>query len=287
VRIGKNKLTKVQADHDRAFEAFAEVAPRRSRVKIGAEKLSNVVTKIKPKSGFSQIVHIFLVAALPLAMYVLVRIEFAQLAALLVLLSKWRMFSVKARHWPANIRANAIDIIVGLSTVLFMNKADSQGVQFLWVVLYLIWLLVIKPKSTLLWIATQAMIGQAMGLMALFTVYNGASSTVLVLASLFISYFAARHYFSAFDETLGRTIAYIWAYFAASVVWLLSHWLIYYGVIAQPVVIISVVGYSMAGLYYLQHKDRLSKNVQRQFVIVLAAILLIIIAFSDWGDKTL
>jgi hypothetical protein len=287
VKIGKNKLIKAQLDNDRAFEAFAEVAPRRSRIKASAEKISSVVTKIKPKSGFSQIVHVVLTALLPLAMYVLIRIEFAQLALLLVLLSKWRMFSVKARHWPANIRANAIDIIVGLSTVMFMNKADSQGVQFTWVILYLVWLLYIKPKSTILWVAAQAIIGQAMGLMALFAVHGDASSTVLVLTSSLVCYFAARHYFSAFDETLGRTIAYVWAYFAASVVWLLSHWLIYYGVIAQPVVIISVVGYTLAGLYYLRHSDRLSINVQRQFVIVLTAILLILIVFSDWGDKTI
>lgn len=277
----------MQQQHNRAFEAFAEVATHRSRIRAGAEKLSKVVIKIKPKSGFSHIVHVVLTILLPLVMYVLIRLDFAQLAAALVLLSKWRMFSVKARHWPANIRANAVDIIVGLSTVLFMNKTGSQGVQFIWVLLYSVWLIVLKPKSDVLWVAVQAMAGQAMGLMALFAVFGSSSSSVLVLASTLICYFAARHYFSAFDETLGRTTSYVWAYFASSIVWLLSHWLIYYGVIAQPVLIISVVGYTLAGLYYLRHNDRLSVNVQRQFIVVLSAILIILIVFSDWGDKTI
>lgn len=287
MKIGKNKLQVMQQQHDRAFEAFAEVAANRSRIKATAEKLSKAVTKIKPKSGFSHIVHVVLIILLPLVVYVLIRLDFAQLAAALVLLSKWRMFSVKIRHWPANIRANAVDIIVGLSIVLFMNKTSSQGVQFIWVLAYSVWLILIKPKSEVIWVAVQAMVGQAMGLMALFAVFGGSNSLVLVLASMFICYFAARHYFSAFDETLGRTTSYVWAYFASSIVWLLSHWLIYYGVVAQPVLIISVVGYTLAGLYYLRHTDKLSVNVQRQFVVVLSAILIILIVFSDWGDKTI
>ena len=131
--LGKNKLQVMQKQHDQAFEAFAEVPTHRSHVRSGVLKLSKVVTKIKPKSGFSHIVHVVLIFLLPLVLYTLIRLDFVQLAAALVLLSKWRMFSVKARHWPANIRANAVDIIVGLSVVIFMNKTDSQSIQFLWV----------------------------------------------------------------------------------------------------------------------------------------------------------
>jgi len=284
----KNTLQLRQQQQDNAFEAFAEVAPRKSRIKGATSKVSDTIAKVKPKDGFSHFFHIVLVTLLPLAIYVLVRIDFAQIAVVLVLLSKWRMFSVKARHWPANIRANAIDIIVGVSTVLFMAKAQSSpGIQFTWVILYIIWLLFVKPKSTILWIGVQAMIGQAMGLMALYDVYGHMGSSVLVLATALICYVAARHYFTAFDETLGRTTSYVWAYFGASLTWLLSHWLIFYGVVAQPALIISLVGYTLAGLYYLQHHDRLSLNVQRQFIIVLTAILLFLIVFSDWGDKTI
>ena len=274
-------------EHDRAFEAFTDVAPRVSRVKAGLGAVTGSVSKLKPKGGFSQIVHVLLVLLLPLILYVLVRIDFVQLAVMVVLLSKWRMFSVKARHWPANIRANAVDIAVGISVVLFMSRSGSVSIQFLWVILYTLWLLYIKPKSTLLWVATQALIGQTVALMALYGVYGGAGTTALVIGTAAICYAAARHYFSAYDETLGRTTSYVWAYYGASVSWLLSHWLIYYGVVAQPVLILSVVGYTLAGLYYLQHKDKLSKGVQRQFVIVLVAILVFLVVFSDWGDKTI
>lgn len=274
-------------EQDRAFQAFAEVAPRKSRLRSVGTSIGGVVSKVKPKDGFSHFFHIIFVTVLPLALYVLVRIDFASLAIALVLLSKWRMFSVKARHWPANIRANAVDITVGVSTVLFMSKATSVSIQLLWVVAYIVWLLLIKPKSTVIWIGVQAMIGQAMGLFGLYVVYGRASVSVLVLITALLCYASARHYFSAFDETLGRTTAYVWAYFGASVTWLLTHWLIYYGVLAQPALIISLVGYTLAALYYLQHTDRLSKGTRRQFVIVLTAILIFLVVFSDWGDKTI
>lgn len=280
------KIQLQKREHDKAFEAFTDVTPRMSRLRIGASYVSNTAAKLKPKSGFSHILHIVLTLLLPLLLYVFVRIDFVQLAVMLVLLSKWRMFAVKARHWPANIRANAIDIIVGVSVVLFMSEAQSQGIQFVWVIAYSFWLLYLKPKSTLLWVASQALIGQTIGLMALYSAYGGTSTTILVVGTASTCYFAARHYFSAYDESLGRTTSYVWAYFGASLAWLLSHWLIYYGVVAQPALILSVVGYTLAGLYYLQHKDKLSVGVQRQFVIVLTAILLFVIVFSDWGDKT-
>ncbi len=272
---------------DYTMESAGELGVRKNFLSSKTKFVSDRLAKIKPKSGYSHFLHIILTILLPVILYILVRIDFAPLAVALVLLSKWRMFSVKARHWPANIRANAVDIIVGVSTVMFMAKTFSQGVQLVWVGLYIGWLLFIKPKSSSLWVGIQAMIGQAIGLMALFTVYGNANTAWLVLATAGVCYVAARHFFSAFDENLGRTISYVWAYFGASLTWLLSHWLIYYGVVAQPVLILTVVGYTMATLYYLRHTDRLSANLQRQFIFVLTAILLFLIVFSDWSDKAI
>jgi len=283
------KLKLPQRRKARPLKPTLDYAMESAAGELGTRKrfVSTKLAKLKPRSGYSHIFHIILTISLPIILYVLVRIDFAQLAIALVLLSKWRMFAVKARHWPTNIRANAIDITVGISVVLFMLHTHSQGVQFVWVVLYICWLLYVKPKSTSLWVGVQAMIGQAVGLMALYTVYGSANSVFLVIATGAICYVAARHFFSAFAEHLGRTISYVWAYFAASLAWLLSHWLIYYGTVAQPVLILTVVGYTMAALYYLRHTDRLSANVQRQFILVLTAILFIMIVFSDWSDKAI
>ena len=283
----RKKQRPIKPTLDFTMESAGILGEKKRFLGARSKVISAKLAKIKPKSGYSHVLHIVLTIALPGILYILVSIDFATLAVALVLLSKWRMFAVKVRHWPANVRANAVDIIVGVSTVLFMDKTFSQGIQFIWVLLYIGWLLFIKPRSSSLWVGLQAMIGQAIGLMALFTVFGNANTTILVTGAGAISYVAARHFFSAFDENLGRTISYVWAYFATSLTWLLSHWLIYYGVVSQPALILTVVGYTMATLYYLRHTERLSANVQRQFVFVLTAILLILIVFSDWSDKAI
>jgi hypothetical protein len=46
-----------------------------------------------------------------------------------------------------------------------------------------------------------------------------------------------------------------------------------------------VLGYGLAALYYFDHTEKLNTMIKRQFVFFMIAILLIILTFSDWGDK--
>jgi len=243
--------------------------------------------KIKPAGRLAAFLHIIFTALLPALLYVLVRLreDFVSVAVVLLLLSKWRMFAVKARHWPANIRANAVDILFGLSMITFMNATDAQSLQLGWVAVYTAWLLFVKPLSSELWVGLQALIAQATALSALFLVWNEAGETWLTVLVWVVTYFCARHFLAAFDEAMARASAYTWAFFSASLTWLTTHWLLFYGVVAQPAIILTVIGYGMAALYYLRHTDRLKKGVQRQFVALMVAIILFILVFSDWsGD---
>src|SRR3954447_5805850 len=97
-------------------------------------------SRIKPVKGFSHLAHIALLILLPILAYVLVRIDFVSLAILLIFLSKWRMFAVRPRYWLANLVANGVDIIVGISLVLFMANTSIVWWQIFWTVLYAIWL---------------------------------------------------------------------------------------------------------------------------------------------------
>jgi hypothetical protein len=244
-----------------------------------------LIAKVRPTAGFAHALHIGLLIFLPLAVFVLVRLEFVQLAFSLVLLSKWRMVAVRPRFWPANIRANSIDIIVGLSIVIFMVHGGSIGVQLTWVVLYAIWLIVIKPADSLFMVSAQAFIGQLCGLMALYLAWTNGPLYGLTLLTGVMCYFAARHFFDSFDEPYAKLLSYVWGYFGAALGWLLAHWLIYYQFVAQPALLLSTLGYGLAVLYYLDHNDRLSKTVRRQFLFVMIAIVLVVLTFSDWGDK--
>jgi hypothetical protein len=234
-----------------------------------------------------KIVHGLFNILLPILVYVFIRTDFFQLAIAVVLLAKWRIFSVKARHWPANIRANAVDIFVGLSFVIFMQNSMTLAAQVVWGVLYGVWLLLIKPQSTDLWIGMQAMISQTLSFVAIFIIWPRASAEWLCIAVGFVAYFSARHFFAIFDEAMSRATAYTWAFMASSLTWAASHWLLYYGPVSQPALLLSILGYGLTSLYYLRHTDRLSKVLQRQILLMMIAITFFILLTSDWSDKVI
>lgn len=195
------------------------------------------------------------------------------------------MLAVKPRHWPANVRANAVDITVGLSLLIFMAHSSSQALQLFWAVIYGVWLVVIKPRSTIASVSVQALVSMFLGLTAVFLNWGEASTFILVILTWLVCYSAARHFFTSFDEPLSRYLANSWAYFGAALTWLLSHWLLFYGAISQPTLLLSVIGFSLASIYYLDHEDKLSTLLRRQLVFVMVAIVIIVLAFSNWGDK--
>jgi hypothetical protein len=243
-----------------------------------------IFRNLKPTGGLANSFHLILIIALPLLTFALVRLNFVQLALSVVVLSKWRMFAVKPRFWPANIRANAVDIMVGLSLVLFMSHA-GLGLQLVWAFAYAVWLLVIKPRSDSLAVTGQAFIGQLLALSALYLVWGDGPVYGLTLLTGLFCFLSARHFLDIFDEPYARMLAYTWGYFGAALAWLLSHWLLFYKGIAQTTLLLSALGYGLAVLYYLDHNGKLNKGIRRQFVFVMVAIVIVVLAFSDWGDK--
>lgn len=249
--------------------------------------MKSIASIIKPKNGFSNIFHILLMVLLPILMFVLVRIKLAPVAGVLILLSKWRMFAVRPRYWPANIRANAVDLIVGLSILVFMTNTSAASWQLVWSIVYGLWLTVLKPGSSLLSVSLQAAVGQLFGLTAVFMALGAAPAYVLVIVAWAVCYLSARHFFTAFDETHSSLLAHLWGYFAAALTWVLSHWLLFYGLLSQVTLILSVLGFSLATLYYLDQTDRLSLLLRRQFIFIMIAVIVVVLVFSDWGDKTI
>jgi hypothetical protein len=246
---------------------------------------SRALVKFKPANGFARFLHLVLVILLPIMVFVFVRINFVQLAIAIIIISKWRMFAVRPRYWPANIRASSIDIIVGVSFLIFMIQSGSMAWQLVWMIAYGVWLLVIKPSSNILMVALQAGIGQLLGLMALFLAWPTAPMYGLVLGAGVLCYCAARHYFDSFDEPYSKLLSYLWGYFGAALTWVLGHWLLFYGVIAQPTLLLLVIGYGLGALYYLDHRNRLSTLLKREFIFIMVAIVIVVLVFSRWGNK--
>ncbi|MCA9330603.1 hypothetical protein KC957_01020 [Candidatus Saccharibacteria bacterium] len=260
------------------------------RVTNGVDKprpVARLRAKVKPTRGYAHVFHVLLSAVFPLFLYVLVRIELTQVAVAIVLLSKWRMLAVRPRFWPAIFRANAVDLLVSVSTVLFMYQATATWAQVLWVVLLILWQVWLKPLKSTFGIAVQAIVGQLYGLLALYLTWPSAPLAVLVFGTGGVAYLAARHFLTGFDEPYAPLYANIWGFFAASLGWVSGHWLLYYFGVAQPVLLLSVLGFSLGGLYYLQEHDKLSAYLRRQIVVIMIAIVLVVLLVSDWGSKVI
>ncbi len=247
--------------------------------------VKSVLKRVKPKHGFAHFFHLGLVSIVPPLAYIFVRLDFFGLAVAIVLLSKWRMFAVQPRHWIAHVRTNAVDIIVSLSLVSFMIVSNgSSWLQLFWLLMFEVWLLIIKPGTSVLMVSIQALIAQCLGMVAVFLAYETAPNIVYVIFAFIISYFSARHFFNAYEEPHGVQYSWMWGFFATSLVWVLVHWLLFYKLVAQPAVILTAIGYGLAGLYYLHDHDKLTMLVRRQIIFVVFALIFVMIAFANWGE---
>jgi hypothetical protein len=236
-----------------------------------------LINKIKPAKGFSRLAHRATNLVLVLLVFVLVRIDFPQLALALILLSKWRMLAVRPRFWPALVRYNSVDIIVSVALLVCMAHTDQQLTQLIWAGVYALWLIVIKPATGALMVSVQATTGLLFGLSAIFLEWGGSPLYWLILSTATVCYLVARHFFDSFDEPYAKLLSYLWAFFAASLTWVLGHWLLFYGPIAQPTLLLVAVGYGLAALYYLDHNDKLSNLVRAEIMATTCAITIAVV----------
>lgn len=246
-----------------------------------------LVEKIRPGRGFAHALHLSFLAFLPPLLLVLVRLDLDLVALIVLLLSKWRMFALHPRYWLAHIRTNAVDIIVGVSFLVFMISSNAMWLQLLWVVLFEVWLLYIKPGTKVGLISFQALIAAILGFSSIFYAVDDAILAVYVAAYWIIGYFTARHFLNAFDEKHGRLLSSIWAFFTGAIMWVLGHWLLFFGPIAHPALLLGSLSFGLAGLYYLESSDRLSATIRQQIIFTLFAIVLVLVIFGQWGDKTI
>jgi hypothetical protein len=251
------------------------------------QQISSTRNRLRPSQGFAHFFHLGIVALLPPIVFVLVRLDLVGVALAVILLSKWRIFAVRPRHWLAHLRTNAVDIIFSLSVLAFMSNTFSMSAQLVWLVVFEIWVLYIKPGTSPLLVSVQALIAQLVGLVALFVAFEEAPLGGFIVAAAAILYFSARHFFGSFEERYYNVYCWTWALFGASLVWVLGHWLLFYGPIAQPAVFLGVLGYGLAALYYLSETDRLSKLVQRQVIFVMFAVVAVLLTLSNWGNGAL
>ena len=257
---------------------------------------------VRKRSFLSEAVYTVLNIALAIAVVTVIRYTGSVGFAIgLVVLSKWRVFAVRPRFWWANLRSNMVDFIVSISFVINMYIvndaliADSRKLLLLGILtlLYIGWLLFVKPRSKRSYIAVQAGVAVLMGTSALFAISFNWPVSIVVLLMWLIGYTAARHILSSYDdETHGLFLSLAWGVVMAQIGWVAYHWTIAYNLpltsnlhipqIAIIATLISFLAYKSYDSFYKNAKIRIN-DIILPLLFTLSVILVLLTIFNRVG----
>ena len=253
-----------------------------------------LLKSVRKRSFLSEVAYVILNIALAVALLVVVIVVNVPWPALgLVLLSKWRIFAVRSRYWTANIRANMIDVIVGLSMVVLLYSAgDARVTQIGLTLLYIGWLLFLKPLSKRRYVATQAAVGLLFGIAAIVQISPDLPSSLVVLGSWLIGYSAARHVLSVEHETHINFLSLMWGFVVAEIMWLMYHWTIGYTVgasllLSQATIVVLALSF-LAERIYISYRRNGQVNSSDVFMPALLTMSIIgVVVFVFGGAATI
>lgn len=252
----------------------------------------DLIKAIRRRSVVSEAIYITLNVALAVTLLLLVqRFESPYLAIAILLLSKWRVFAVRPRFWFAHLQSNLVDIVVGASYVMLLFLAGGSSVaQLVLTALFIAWLLVLKPRSKRQDMVWQAGVAQFAGTMALASFSYLLPSSVFVLGMWLITYAAARHTLSAYDEDQVTLLSIAYAFLIAELAWFYYHWMVAYRLtaeIAVPQLAIAVflLSFTAMRLYDQYHQDgRIKfKDVRLPLLFMVAVLAILFARFTSWN----
>ncbi len=251
----------------------------------------DLVKSHKRRSRLSDAVYFILNIGLAVGLLIIVQyVQSPWLAIVLVALSKWRALAVKPRFWFANLVANMVDFIVGLSIVALMYRAGGEfWLQAVLVALYAIWLLLIKPRSSRKMVAIQAAVAVFLGVTALATVSFSWDVLFFVVFMWLIGYSAVRHVLGSYEESMTSIYSLIGGFLFAELGWISFHWLFAYtlprmGDIKIPQLAILISLYCLvAERSYASFKQHgaIKKNDIIMPVVLALAVTVILLVFYN------
>jgi hypothetical protein len=239
----------------------------------------------KVRKEWSARFHLLLNITLPIVLLLMIRANLYELAIVLALFSKWRVFAVRPHHLAVNIRSNATDIVVKLGTLIFMIQYQQPWVQLGWTLWYIFWLTTLKPRSETFAMGLQALAAEVIGLSALFQFSNNIPEPILLIVVWIIALSAARHFLSNYEEPWARVIAHLWAIFVTQLAWVLNNWLLVYVAVPQLVIIVTLLSYVLASLYHAYMNETLRAAFVRQQVLMTTIVLIVMIVLADWHGQ--
>lgn len=256
---------------------------------------------VKRRSFLSEIVYVLLNIGMAVLLMFMVRITgLLWPAFLLVLLSKWRVLAVRPRFWFANVQTDLVSFIVSISYVIFMFYSNPSKIgdfqswvaQIALAVLYIAWLLLIRPRSKRSYVVTQAGVALFVGMTSVYVMTYGWPSSMIVLLTWLVGYATARHIFSSYDEenhVLLLSIA--WGLTVAEIGWLAYHWAIAYRLpvvnnlllpqISIVITCFGLIAFKAYDSFYHNQKIRMN-DILMPLLFSIGIICVLVLAFNDY-----
>lgn len=256
---------------------------------------------IRRRSFLSEAAYVGLNVALAVAVLIVIQTTSSPFPAFaLVALSKWRVFAVRPRYWLANIQANLVDFIVSIGVVILLFSANGNTeiglyLQIALTLLYIGWLIFLKPRSTKQAMVVQAAVALFIGVTALFVVSYAWPGAVVVLAMAVIGYVTARHILTQYEEDHLQFVSLIWGLVLAQIGWVAYHWTIAYPIpfldvrMPQVSIIAMAAGFIGFKLYdsYRRHGVIRTADVGLPVIFSVSIVLLLIFIFNGVGTGSI
>lgn len=190
----------------------------------------------RKRNYFGDVLHILFNIALAAAVFGLMYVGHNILLSLiLIVVSKWRVFAVRPRYWRVNILSNIVDFTVGFSVVVLMYAAAAgQGdlslyYQIAIAVLYAVWLIAIKPRTSKFMVSVQAGTALFFGLWSLSILVDVFPLVIFVALCGFIGYGVARHILvNNYRDSDASLVSLAYALLISQFAWVVYHWNVAY-----------------------------------------------------------
>jgi len=216
--------------------------------------MADYIALRKGRNALSTLIHIVLNIALAVFSTMLTVISGNWVfGVLLVLLSKWRIVAVRPRYWWTNLKANLVDLTVGISLALLVYMAGNEfnAWHAILTAIYIIWLVIIKPRSETAMTEVQAMFAVFFGSYAATLISSQFDPIIGTLVCGVIGYGASRHVLMQSDDRDITFTTFICGLLMGEMSWIFYHWSIVYKFDEATTLVIPQLPIAVGVLFFL------------------------------------
>ena len=251
--------------------------------------MADYVLMRKSRNVISSILHVILNILLGVGSVAITVVTGSWIIGLvLVLLSKWRVLAVRPRYWIVNLLSNLTDFIVGASFVFiaYCSGTTWLPIHFILAIGYIIWLVLLKPRSSEVAAEAQSLISVFLGTTATVMLFASSNAVFMTVFCFLTGFSAARHVLVQSDENEFGMLTLGTGLITAELAWLSNSWLIVYtfgttGIVVPQLSVILTIFVFIANRVFksgVQHDGKINFGEIAMpviFSILLATILVI------------